>query len=134
MAGARRIVQDQGGLNRPMTGGDIEVYDALPKIDATNADLTLTISDIARGVISFSSFSAARNVTTPTAAAIIAAVPNLNIGESICVDLAVSVAFAGTFVAGAGVTLKGKAAIPASGRVTVYIVKTSATTVDWIAI
>lgn len=134
MSAIRAIVQDQGGLSRAARAGDGLFSMPAPLVVATDANRTLVVADIAQSVISFSGFTAGRTLTTDTAANILAAYPAMDIGDSIALQLGVSVAFAGTFAAGTGVTLKGKAAVPASGAVIVYITKTSATTVDWLAV
>lgn len=98
---------------------------------ATDANLTLGISDIAGGAVMFTGFTAGRTVTTPTAALILAAAPDMDIGDSFSFTLSVIPAFAGTLAAGTGVTLAGRTAVPASGNVYVVVTKTSATTVTW---
>lgn len=130
MAGTRLIVQDQGGLNRPLQLGDIEIIPGAPLTVSADANYTMTVNDLARGYINFSNFTAGRNITVPTAAAIIAAVPNMNVGDSVQVEIGITAAFAGTMVTATGITLKGKAAVPASGRAVVLFTKTSGTTMD----
>jgi hypothetical protein len=81
--------------------------------------------------LQYTAFSAGRNLTTDTAANIIAAFPELNVGESIVIAVSCVAAFAGTWVAGAGVTLAGRATTPASSYSLVVITKTGAATVGW---
>ena len=130
MSGVRPIVQDVGGLSRASRAGDGVINPILTEV-ATDAAVTITVAQLATGFINYTSFSAGRNVTTPTAALIIAAFPQLDIGDSIEVVIASEAAFAGTFVAGTDVTLNGKATVAASSHVHVIITKTSATTVTW---
>ena len=132
MSGNRFIIQDQGGLTRNSRSGDSMLETVSPLIIAADANDTLTVAKLATGAISYSGFSAGRTLTTDTAANIAAAFPNMDIGDCFLVELAVSTAFAGTFSAGAGVTLKGKATVVASGHCHVYVVKTGAATFDWI--
>lgn len=98
---------------------------------ATDANTTLTVADLAGGVVMFTGFSAGRNVTTPTAALIIAAAADMDIGDSFSFTVSIIPAFAGTLVAGTGVTLVGRTAIPASGSCYTVCTKTSDTTVTW---
>lgn len=134
MSNVRLVVQDVGGLGRNVRGGDVVVSDATPLVIATDANRTITVTDIAAGVLAFTGFTAGRNLTTDTAANILAANPLLEIGECISLQVGISTAFAGTLVAGAGVTLKGKAAVPASSNATIYLTRTGATTVDCLVI
>lgn len=133
MSNVRRVVQD-GGLARQGTGGDVGVELATPLVIATDANRTITVADISLGVLAFTGFTAGRTLTTDTAVNILAAFPLLNVGEAVSMQIGISTAFAGTWAAGAGVTLKGKAAVPASGAATIYFIKTSATTVDALVI
>ena len=101
---------------------------------ATDANLTLGISDIAGGAVMFTGFTAGRIVTTPTAAQIAAAAPDMDIGDSFSFTISVVPAFAGTFAAGTGVTLAGRTAVPASGNVYVVVTKTGAAAFTWTAL
>ena len=134
MSNVRRVVQDQGGLGRGGVGGDVVVEVARPQVIATDANRTLTVADIAQGVLAFTGFTAGRTLTTDTAANILAAFPLVEIGECVSVSVGISVAFAGTLAAGTGVTLKGKAAVPASGAATIYFIRTGAATVDCLVV
>lgn len=134
MAGSRFMVQDAGGLTRNARAGDPMLSVAKPLIIAADAADTLTVDKIAGGVLAYTGFTAARVLTTDTAANIIATFPQLDIGDSITLQIGISTAFAGTLAAGTGVTLKGKAAVPASGAATLFFTRTGAATVDCLAI
>jgi hypothetical protein len=97
----------------------------------TNANHTMTVDQMARGLITYNAFSAGRNVTTPSAAAILAANPDMDIGDVIMMLVSVETAFALTWVAGAGVTLNGKGGVVASGSAWVAVEKTGAAAVTW---
>lgn len=133
MAGNRLIVQDAGGLSRNARAGDSLLETVVPQVITADAADTLTVAKIATGAIVYTGFTAGRNLTTDTAVNILAAYPSMDIGDCIRLDLSSTAAFAGTYVAGAGVTLVGRATLPASSHAHVYIKKTSATTVDWVA-
>lgn len=134
MSGNRIIIQDVGGLSRNSRAGDSLIANASPQVITADAVDTITVAKIAAGVIVYSGLTAGRNLTTDTAANILAAYPSMDIGDSIELMISCTAAFAGTYVAGAGVTLVGRATVPASSHVHVFIRKTSATTVDWIAL
>lgn len=131
MSALRNMVQDNGGLSRNARAGDNHMTCRSLTTIATDANLTLLAADIAGGLVRFSSFSAGRNVTTDTAANILAANPWMDIGDSFEVMVSVTPAFAATYVAGAGVTLAGRATTPASSNSVVVVTKTGAATVTW---
>lgn len=98
---------------------------------ATDAIKTITVSDLASGILQVTGLTAGRVFTTPTAAAIIAAYPEMDIGDAIEFDVSVTVAFAVTWAAGTGVTLAGRTTTAASSATRIYITKDSATAVTW---
>ena len=98
---------------------------------AADAADTVTVDKIAGGVIQYTGFTAGRNLTTDSAANILAAFPNLDIGDSLMIYVSIQTAFAGTWVAGASVTLAGRATTPASSCTPVLITRTGAATVTW---
>ena len=97
----------------------------------TDADHTLTVAEMAGGCVYYSALSAGRAVTTPTAALILAACPDMDIGDSFSFRVSIQDAFAITWAAGTGVTLKGRATTAASAASVIVVIKTAATTVDW---
>lgn len=97
----------------------------------TNVDHTLTVAEMAGGLVYYSALSAGRAVTTPTAADILAAAPDMDIGDSFTFKVSIQDAFAITWAAGAGVTLDGRATTPASSSTDIVVTKLSATTVEW---
>lgn len=131
MSAQRPMVQDTGGLFRNARAGDNPLACRSLSTIATDANQTLAFADMAGGLVRFSSFSAGRNVTTDTAANILAANPWMDIGDSFEIIVSCTAAFAATWVAGAGVTLAGRATTPASASSTIVVTKTSATTVTW---
>jgi hypothetical protein len=97
----------------------------------TDANHTITVAEMAGGVIYYSALSAGRNVTTPTAALILAAAQDMDIGDTFLLIVSIQDAFAITWVAGTNVTLLGRATTPASSNSIIVVEKTSATTVNW---
>jgi hypothetical protein len=130
---SRALVSDwwNKGIRQPMRAGTGYLANPRVSIIATDANLTLTVDQIKGGAVQFSSFSAGRNVTTPTAALILASVPDMDIGDSFVLTVSCVAAFAATWVAGTGVTLAGRATTPASTNSIVVVTKTGAATVTW---
>lgn len=129
MSAIRTIVQDAAGLSRNARAGDNILSTRKLTTVAADANATLDVATIAGGLVQYTGFSAGRNLTTDTAANIIAANPWMDIGDSFEVAVSISTAFAGTLVAGTGVTLAGKATVVASGLAILLITKTAAATV-----
>jgi hypothetical protein len=119
------------GTTAPMRQGDGMLGAISPVIVATDTNLTLTVAQMAGGMIQYTGFTAGRTLTTPTAALILAAAPDMDIGDSFQLLISVVPAFAATWAAGAGVTLLGRATTPASSWSIVTVIKLSATTVSW---
>ena len=133
MGAVRAIVQDNG-LSRNARVGDGLISHPAVTVVTADANDTVTVDKIAGGVIQYTGFSAGRNLTTDTAANIIAAFPNLDIGDTLELIVSITTAFAGTWVAGSGVTLAGRATVVANTQQTVIITKTGAATVGWRAL
>lgn len=130
MSFVRTIVQD-GALSRYARAGDYSTFNPVITLNAVDANDIMTAAEISTGVMQYTAFTAGRTLTTDTAANILAANPAMDIGDALMCKVSIVPAFAGTFAAGAGVTLQGRATCPAASAVDVCIVKTSATTVDW---
>ena len=134
MSGVRRMVQDVGGLMRAGRAGDRDLEMVVPTIITADAADTLSVTKLAAGLLAYTGLTAGRNLTVDTAANILAAFPNMDIGDSVSVTVGISTAFALTLVTAAGITLKGKATVAASSRATLYFIKTSATTMDCLCV
>ena len=119
------------GLREPSRAGSGFQGNISPAVVATDAAMTMTVAEMAGGMVQYSSLSAGRVVTTPTAALILAAATDMDIGDSFSFIVSAVAAFAVTWGAGVGVTLAGRATTPASSWSIVTVVKTSATTVTW---
>ena len=134
MAGVRAIVQDPGGLQRAGRAGDNRIELVVPQIISADAADTLTVAKIAAGALVYTGFTATRALTTDTAANIIAAFPAMDVGDSVALSIGITTAFTGTITAGTGVTLAGRTTCVASGSITLYFTKTSATTVTCVGL
>ena len=126
-----RAMVNDGGLSRKARAGDFSTANPVITTIAADAAATLTAAQMAGGVIQFTGFTAGRVITTPTAALIIAAFPEMDIGDSLELEVSCVAAYAGTWAAGTTVTLAGRATTPASSWSKIYVTKTSATAVTW---
>jgi hypothetical protein len=124
----------EGNMRRKARTGDGMLSAPLLATIATDAAISLTVDQIIGGIVQFTGFTAGRNITVPTAASILAALPEMDIGDTLLLHFSVTTAFAGTWVTNTGVTLAGRATIPASGNQFVLIEKLSATTIRWTAV
>lgn len=97
----------------------------------TDANHTLTVAEMSGGMVYYSALSAGRIVTTPTAALILAAAPDMDIGDSFSFFVSIQDAFAITWAAGTDVTLVGRTTTPASSWSLITVTKLTATTVQW---
>jgi hypothetical protein len=127
----RVLLTAQAGLPEVSRQGAGLVENVTVVRRTTDVNQTITIADMAGGTIVYTGFTAGRNVTTPTAALMLAACPDMDIGDSFSIRVAVIPAFAATWVAGTGVTLAGRATTPASTTTVIVVTKLSNTTVEW---
>lgn len=127
----RVLSTNQSGLPQIGRAGQGFLGNLIISSIAADANATLTVAQMSGGVVQFTGFSVGRNLTTPTAALILAAAPDMDIGDSFYFVVSIIPAFAGTWVAGVGVTLAGRATTPAATATRVVVTKTSATTVTW---
>ena len=123
----RALVKGKGGLTRDMSAGDGFV--AMPRVTtvATAGALTIGLDAILGGVAVFTGAAGAVAYTTPTAAAIIAALPHMNIGDTFVWILTNTAAQVATLTGGTGVTIAGIATANAASRI-VVVEMTAATT------
>lgn len=122
---------DQSGLPQISRAGAGLFCNIRITSKTTDADHTITVAEMSGGMIYYSALSAGRAVTTPTAALILAACPDMDIGDSFSFLVSIQDAFAITWTAGTGVTLDGRATTPASSWSLITVTKTAAATVTW---
>ena len=127
----RLLATDQAGLPQVSRAGLGMVGNIAVVEKTTDANHTLTVAEMAGGCVYYSALSAGRTVTTPTAALILAACPDMDIGDSFMFWVSIQDAFAITWAAGAGVTLLGKATTAASGSSLIVVTRTGAAIVSW---
>lgn len=127
----RPLIEAGTVMPAKMRAGDGFLGNPIVTEKTTNADHTITVAEMSTGVLYYSALSAGRAVTTPTAALILAAAPDMDIGDSFVFLVSIQDAFAITWTAGTDVTLAGRATTPASSSTWIVVTKTSATTVTW---
>ena len=114
----------------PLRAGDGLIGNVLVHSKTDDADATITFSQLSGGFIQQSgTLTAARTITLPTAAVIIAEWPSMEVGDSflLVVSNANTAAFAVTVAGGTGITLVGSGSIPRYESRIFALVKTSAT-------
>lgn len=127
----RVMATDRAGLPQVGRQGQGLLANISITSKTTDADHTITVAEMAGGMIYYSALSAGRTVTTPTAALILAACPDMDIGDSFSFVVSIQDAYAITWAAGTDVTLVGRATTPASSWSLITVTKLSATTVQW---
>jgi hypothetical protein len=110
----RALIQSPGlPIPAPAASGMLGNVTINERTEDTN--VTIVTSEMQRGGVNFTGFSAGRNITTPTGAQITAAFPEMDVGDGFMFMVSIQDAFAGTYVAGdANVLLSGRATTPAS--------------------
>ena len=126
--GFKRACVYDGRLEREARTGDGWLANVRVTTNASAGNQSITIPQILGGVALFTGAAGAVNLTTPTAADIIAAMPDMDIGDTYVFKLTETAAQTATIVAGTGVTLAGFTTLNAATR-TCIIEKTAATTV-----
>lgn len=127
----RALVWGGNNAPAPSRAGDGVLGNLRVTAVATDANLTLTTDQMAGGAVQFTSFTAGRNVTTPTGTQIETANPGMDVGDAFMLLVSCVAAFAATYVAGTGVTLAGRATTPASSWSLVEVRKTAANAFTW---
>lgn len=129
----RAQIQDNGMMRLSRNGDGTLIYPS-ELIQATDSNQTLTAAAIAGGLYTRRSITAARSDTFDSAANILAALPQMDIGDNYCFMISVQPAFALTLVASATVTLAVgavKTSVPASGFAIVMLTRNTATTLTY---
>jgi len=129
--GYKRQQVREGGLVRDARAGD-GLMSSSPRITtvATAGNLTIGLDAMLGGIARFTGAAGAVTYTTPTAAAILAALPEMDIGDSFEFRLTNTAAQAATIAGGTGVTaIAGNLVVNATSKV-FTLVKTSATAMD----
>lgn len=124
----RPEVQEKG-MERKARVGD--GFLAMPLINsvATAGNLTLTVAAVLAGVAQFTGAAGAVAYTLPLATDLIAAMPDMDIGDSYVFVIQNTAAQAATVTTNTGITLTGNVVINAASKF-VVLTKTSSTTMN----
>ena len=127
----RVLASDKSGLPQVSRQGLGLIANIDITSKTTDVNHTLTVAEMSGGMVYYSALSAGRNVTVPLATDILAAAPDMDIGDSFSFFVSIQDAFAITWVTNTGVTLVGRATTPASSWSLITVTKLTATTVQW---
>jgi hypothetical protein len=128
--GFSRAQLRSGGLVKDGRPGDGLVAHLSEFTQNADSNQVISVSAINAGLYIRGGMTAGRTDTTDTAAAIIAANPDMDINDSFVWLVSVTVAFALTLGAGAGVTLLGNSSVAANGFRMYVVTRTGAATVS----
>lgn len=119
------------GLAKDARNGDGWLAFMQPVIQATDSNQVFPTASIVAGLYVRSGMTASRTDTTDTAVAILAAMPEMDVGDSFVTAVSVTTAFALVLAAGTGMTAVGAKTIAASGFGFILWTKTSSTTMSY---
>jgi hypothetical protein len=124
----RPEVQEKGMMRKARVG---DGFMAAPLINtvATAGNLTLTVAAVLAGVAQFTGAAGAVAYTLPLATDLIAAMPDMDIGDSYVFVIQNTAAQAATVTTNTGITLTGNVVINAASKF-VVLTKTAATTMN----
>lgn len=120
----------QSGFQRPSRIGDGMMAAPLITSVATAGDLTLTVPAVLGGIAQFTGAAGAVAYTLPLAADLIAAMPDMDIGDSYLFAISNTAAQTATVTTNTGITLSGNAATINASMKWILLVKTAATTMN----
>lgn len=126
--GFKRACLYDNRIEREARVGDGMMEFLRPVTVATAGALTITVPAVLGGAAIFTGAAGAVAYTTPTAADLLAAMPDMDIGDTYSFTLTNTAAQTATITAGVGVTLAGFTTVNAATRKCI-MEKTSATTV-----
>ncbi len=117
----------QDGMERQARAGDGFLANPVITTNAAAGNQSITVAMVAGGVGVFTGAAGAVNLTFPTAADLIAAFPDMDIGDSYVFTITNTAAQVATFVANTGNTIAGFTTTNAQTR-TCVMTKTASTT------
>ncbi len=130
----RALVQTNEGDRRGARAGDGWLSNvALTQLTA-DANATLTPTQMLGGVITSNGKTANRTLTTDTAANIVAAVPNMDIGDCLMFQVASFDGFSATLAGGTGVTASGNLIVTTLTAKEFLLIRTGAATFNLIGL
>lgn len=125
----QRAMSRSGGLAKDGRAGDGWYAHLSETIQSADSDQAISVAALNGGLYVRTGATANRSDTLPTAAAIIAANPDMDIGDSFVVLVSMTVAFTLTILTNTGITLSGIVVAPASGRLWLVVTRTGTATV-----
>lgn len=123
-----RPIVRQSGTHREARIGDGTLMAIKPTVVATAGALTIGVDAILGGAAVFTGAAGAVAYTFPTAALLLAALPDMDIGDTYTFIISNTAAQVATLTTAAGITLTGNVTVNADSRICV-LEKLSATTV-----
>lgn len=120
------MLRSSSGLEKVAGPGDLQMSGIIPYTNDSDSDQVIPLAAIMGGLYSRPGLSNNREDTLPTAAAILAAQPNMNVGDNFICHVVQFNASHLSFVGGAGITVNGNAYIGERGML--LFTKTSETT------
>lgn len=124
---ARALIKQNGSVREARVGDGI-LSMLRPTTNTTDAAATITAAAILGGLWVHSGHTASRTDTTDTAALILAAMPDMDIGDTVLFKVSSGAAFTIVVAGGVGVTASGNLTVLANGSKDFLLTKTSATT------
>ena len=130
----RSIVATNEGDRRGARPGDGWLSNVTVKAYTNDANNTLTPADILGGVVTSAGKTANRTLILPLAADMAAAVPNMDVGESLMFQVASIDGFSATITTNTGWTVSGNAIITTLTAKEIIVRRTGAATFDAICL
>lgn len=123
----RPMVYEKGTARASRVGDGILANPSVTAI-AADSNQTITAAAILGGVVTHATHTASRTDTTDTAANILAAMPDMDIGDSFVFKVASLAAFTIIVAGGSGVTASGNLTVAANGAKDFILTRTGAAT------
>lgn len=129
----RPIVREKG-MERISRAGDGILGNPRLVNQAADSAQVIPVASLLGGVYTRSAIAAGRIDTTDTAVAILAAMPDMDIGDSFILVVSNTAGFSLTLAGGVGVTASGNLVVLTLTSKIVIFTKTAATTMDMVAL
>ena len=120
----------QGGFQRPARVGDGMMATPVITTIATAGSLTMPVAGVLGGILQYTGAAGAVAYTLPLAADLIAAMPDMDIGDSYMFIMVNTAAQNATNTTNTGITLSGNSAVVNASRAFIVLTKTAATTMN----
>lgn len=120
----------QSGFQRPARVGDGFMANPLITTNASSGAQNITVAQILGGVAQFTGAAGAVAYTLPLATELIAAMPDMDIGDSYMFAVSNTAAQNATITTNTGITLSGNSAVVNASVKFVVLTKTAAATMN----